>query len=192
MNILIACEFSGIVRDAFIERGHNAVSCDLLPSESSYGPHYQGDVRDILNDGWDIMIAHPPCTHLAVSGAAWFAEKRADGRQQTGIDFFMEMINANIPKICVENPVCIMSSVYRKPDQIIQPYMFGHPESKKTCLWLKNLSKLTPTKDVKSDYDLLPKNQRERIHYLPPSEDRWKLRSLTYPGIAEAMAVQWG
>jgi len=191
MKVLVACEYSGTVRDAFIKRGHDAVSCDILPTDSP-GPHYQGDVRDILNDGWDIMIAHPPCTHLAVSGAAWFAEKRADGRQQTGIDFFMEMINANIPKICVENPVCIMSSVYRKPDQIIQPYMFGHPESKKTCLWLKNLSKLTPTKDVKSDYDLLPKNQRERIHYLPPSEDRWKLRSLTYPGIAEAMAVQWG
>ena len=191
MKVLVACEYSGTVRDAFIKRGHDAISCDILPTDS-LGPHYQGDVRDILNDGWDIMIAHPPCTHLAVSGAAWFAEKRADGRQQTGIDFFMEMINANIPKICVENPVCIMSSVYRKPDQIIQPYMFGHPESKKTCLWLKNLSKLTPTKDVKSDYDLLPKNQRERIHYLPPSEDRWKLRSLTYPGIAEAMAVQWG
>ena len=191
MNVLIACEFSGIVRDAFIKRGHNAISCDILPTDSP-GPHYQGDVRDILNDGWDIMIAHPPCTHLAVSGAAWFAEKRADGRQQAGIDFFLEMINANIPKICVENPVCIMSSVYRKPDQIIQPYMFGHPESKKTCLWLKNLPKLTPTKDVKSEYDLLPKNQRERIHYLPPSEDRWKLRSLTNPGIAEAMPTQWG
>ena len=191
MKVLVACEYSGTVRDAFIMRGHDAVSCDILPTDSP-GPHYLGDVRDILNDGWDLMIAHPPCTHLAVSGAAWFAEKRADGRQQAGIDFFMEMINANIPKICVENPVCIMSSVYRKPDQIIQPYMFGHPESKKTCLWLKNLSKLTPTKDVKSDYDLLPKNQRERIHYLPPSEDRWKLRSLTYPGIAEAMAVQWG
>jgi len=191
MKVLVACEYSGSVRDAFIKRGHDAVSCDILPTDSP-GPHYQGDVLDILNDGWDIMIAHPPCTHLAVSGAAWFAEKRADGRQQAGIDFFLEMINADIPKICVENPVCIMSSVYRKPDQIIQPYMFGHPESKKTCLWLKNLPKLTPTMDVKSKYDLLPKNQRERIHYLPPSEDRWKLRSLTYPGIADAMATQWG
>lgn len=194
MNVLIACEFSGIVRDAFIKRGHNAVSCDLLPSESAYGLHYQGDVRDLLKDDykWDMMIAHPPCTHLAVSGAAWFAEKRADGRQQTGIDFFMEMINADIPKICVENPVCIMSSVYRKPDQIIQPYMFGHAESKKTCLWLKNLSKLVPTNDVKSEWELLPKNKRERLHYLPPSEDRWKLRSKTFQGIAEAMATQWG
>ena len=191
MKVLVACEYSGTVRDAFIKRGHDAISCDILPTDSP-GPHYQGDVRDILNDGWDIMIAHPPCTHLAVSGAAWFAEKRADGRQQTGIDFFLEMINANVPKICVENPICIMSSVYRKPDQIIQPYMFGHPESKKTCLWLKNLPKLTPTMNVKSEYDLLPKNQRERIHYLPPSEDRWKLRSLTYPGIADAMATQWG
>ena len=191
MKVLVACEYSGSVRDAFIKRGHDAVSCDILPTDSP-GPHYQGDVLDILNDGWDIMIAHPPCTHLAVSGAAWFAEKRADGRQQAGIDFFLEMINADIPKICVENPVCIMSSVYRKPDQIIQPYMFGHPESKKTCLWLRNLPKLTPTMNVKSEYDLLPKNQRERIHYLPPSEDRWKLRSLTYPGIADAMATQWG
>jgi hypothetical protein len=191
MKVLVACEYSGTVRDAFIKRGHDAISCDILPTDSP-GPHYQGDVRDILNDGWDIMIAHPPCTHLAVSGAAWFAEKRADGRQQIGIDFFMEMINADIPKICVENPVCIMSSVYRKPDQIIQPYMFGHAESKKTCLWLKNLSKLVPTNDVKSEWELLPKNKRERLHYLPPSEDRWKLRSKTFHGIAEAMATQWG
>lgn len=191
MKVLVACEYSGTVRDAFLARGHDAMSCDLLPTESP-GPHYQGDVMDILNDGWDLMIAHPPCTHLAVSGAAWFAEKRADGRQQTGIDFFMKMINADIPKICVENPVCIMSSMYRKPDQIIQPYMFGHPESKKTCLWLKNLPLLTPTNDVKSQWELLPKNQRERLHYLPPSVDRWKLRSKTFPGIAEAMAIQWG
>ena len=191
MKVLVACEYSGTVRDAFLARGHDAMSCDLLPTESP-GPHYQGDVMDILNDGWDLMIAHPPCTHLAVSGAAWFAEKRADGRQQTGIDFFMKMINADIPKICVENPVCIMSSMYRKPDQIIQPYMFGHPESKKTCLWLKNLPLLTLTNDVKSQWELLPKNKRERLHYLPPSADRWKLRSKTFPGIAEAMAIQWG
>lgn len=191
MKVLVACEYSGTVRDAFLARGHDAMSCDLLPTESP-GPHYQGDVIDILNDGWDLMIAHPPCTHLAVSGAAWFAEKRADGRQQSGIDFFMKMINANIPKICVENPVCIMSSMYRKPDQIIQPYMFGHPESKKTCLWLKNIPKLIPSNNVKSEWELLPKNKRERLHYLPPSVDRWKLRSKTFPGIAEAMAIQWG
>lgn len=191
MKVLVACEYSGTVRDAFLARGHDAMSCDLLPTESP-GPHYKGDVIDILNDGWDLMIAHPPCTHLAVSGAAWFAEKRADGRQQSGIDFFMEMINADIPKICVENPVCIMSSMYRKPDQIIQPYMFGHPESKKTCLWLKNIPKLIPSNNVKSEWELLPKNQRERLHYLPPSVDRWKLRSKTFPGIAEAMAIQWG
>lgn len=191
MKVLIACEYSGTVRDAFIIRGHDAVSCDILPTESP-GPHHQGDVMDILNDGWDLMIAHPPCTHLAVSGAAWFAEKRLDGRQQSGIDFFMKMINADIPKICVENPVCIMSSIYRKPDQIIQPYMFGHLESKKTCLWLKGLPQLFPTNDVKSEWELLPKNQRERLHYLPPSKDRWKLRSKTFQGIAGAMATQWG
>ena len=191
MKVLVACEYSGTVRDAFIMRGHDAVSCDILPTDSP-GPHYLGDVRAILNEGWDLMIAHPPCTHLAVSGAAWFAEKQKDGRQQKAIDFFLEIVNADIPKICVENPVCIMSSVYRKPDQIIQPYMFGHAESKKTCLWLKNLSKLVPTNDVKSEWELLPKNKRERLHYLPPSEDRWKLRSKTFHGIAEAMATQWG
>lgn len=191
MKVLVACEYSGTVRDAFIARGHDAISCDLLPSDRP-GPHYQGDVFDIINDGFDLMIAHPPCTHLAVSGAAWFAEKRADGRQQGAIDFFMDLANADIPRIAVENPVCIMSSVWRKPDQIIQPWQFGHPESKATCLWLKGLPLLQQTDNVKALYDTLPKNQQQRLHYLPPSPDRWKLRSKTYEGIAQAMALQWG
>lgn len=146
MKILVACEFSGIVRDAFIAKGHDAISCDLLPSERP-GPHIQGPVENIINGGgYDLMIAHPPCTHLAVSGARYFAQKRADGRQQQAIAFFMLLANAPIEKICVENPVCIMSTTWRKPDQTIQPYQFGHQESKATCLWLKNLPRLTPTK----------------------------------------------
>lgn len=191
MKVLVACEYSGIVRDAFIRKGHDAMSCDLLPTES-HGPHYQGDVFDVINDGWDMMIAHPPCTHIAVSGAAWFKEKIADGRQQQGIDFFMSMINAPVEKICVENPVCIMSRVYRKPDQIVHPWMFGHMEQKATCLWLKGLPKLTETDNVKKHMMELPKNMRERLHYLSPGPDRWKLRSKTFSGIANAMAEQWG
>ena len=183
MRVLIACEFSGRVRDAFIAKGHDAMSCDLLSSDMP-GPHYQGDVLDILDDGWDLMIAHPPCTHLAVSGAAWFAEKRADGRQQHAIDFFMQLANADISKIAVENPVSIMSTKWRKPDQIVQPWMFGHGETKATCLWLKNLPKLHPTDIVDG--------REQRLHRLPPSPDRWKLRSITYQGIADAMAEQWG
>lgn len=190
MNILIACEYSGTVRDAFIRKGHNAVSCDLLPSESG-GQHITGDVLDLLDGGWDMMIAFPPCTHLAVSGARWFPEKRADGRQQGGIDFFMDMINAPIERIAVENPVGIMSTHYRKPEQIVQPWMFGHMEKKSTCLWLKNLPKLEPTDDVHEAMMELPKNKRERLHYLPPSKDRWKIRSKTFQGIADAMADQW-
>ena len=183
MKILIACEYSGRVRDAFIAAGHDAVSCDLLPTESP-GAHYQGDVADILGDGWDMMIAHPPCTHLAVSGARHFAAKRADGRQQEAIDFFMMLARAPIQRIAIENPVCIMSTVWRRPDQIIQPWQFGHGETKSTCLWLKNLTLLTPT-DIVGGRD-------DRIHKLPPSPDRWKLRSTTYTGIANAMAAQWG
>jgi len=191
MNILIACEYSGTVRDAFARQGHNAVSCDLLPSESG-GHHIIGDVRDLLDGEWDMLIAFPPCTHLAVSGARWFPEKRADGRQQAGIDFFMDMVNADIDRIAVENPVGIMSSHYRKPNQIIQPWMFGHLEQKSTCLWLKNLPTLESTDNVLEAMMDLPKNKRERLHYLPPSKDRWKLRSKTFQGIAEAMADQWG
>jgi hypothetical protein len=191
MDILIACEYSGTVRDAFRRRGHNAVSCDLLPSDSD-GPHITGDVFDLLDRRWDMMIAFPPCTHLAVSGARWFPEKRADGRQQEGIDFFMAMINAPIERIAVENPIGIMSTQYRRPDQIVQPWMFGHAEQKSTCLWLKNLASLDATENVHEEMMALPKNKRERLHYLPPSEDRWKMRSKTFQGIAEAMADQWG
>ena len=183
MRVLVACEYSGRVRDAFIQAGHDAMSCDLLPTDSP-GPHYQGSVLEILHDKWDLMIAHPPCTHLAVSGARHFAAKRADGRQQDAIDFFLELARAPIPRIAIENPVCIMSSVWRKPDQTIQPWQFGHGETKATCLWLKNLPHLVPT-DIVS-------GREARIHKMPPSPDRWKLRSKTYIGIAEAMANQWG
>lgn len=182
MRVLVACEFSGRVRDAFLEQGHDAMSCDLLPTDSP-GPHYQGDVFDVINDGWDLMIAHPPCDHLAVSGARWFKEKQADGRQQAAIDFFMRLANADIPRIALENPISIMSTRYRKPDQIIQPWMFGHGETKSTCLWLKNLPPLEPTNIVDG--------REARIHRLPPSADRWKIRSTTYEGIAKAMAQQW-
>ena len=183
MKVLIACEYSGAVRDAFIALGHDAMSCDLLPTDVP-GPHYQGDVRDVIGRGWDLMIAHPPCTHLAVSGARHFAAKRADGRQQEGIDFFMMLADADIPRYAIENPICIMSSIWRKPDQVIQPWQFGHGETKATCLWLKGLPKLTPTNIVEGRAD--------RIHKMPPSPDRWKLRSATYAGIAAAMAEQWG
>lgn len=183
MKVLIACEYSGRVRDAFIARGHEAMSCDLLPTDAP-GPHYQGDVFDVIDYPWDLMIAHPPCTHLSVSGARHFAEKRMDGRQQAAAAFFMRLARAPIPKIAIENPVCVMSSLYRPADQIIQPWMFGHGETKATCLWLKGLKLLRPTDIVDG--------REPRIHFMPPSEDRWKLRSETYMGIAEAMADQWG
>ena len=185
MNVLVACEFSGIVRDAFIRRGHTAMSCDILPSERP-GPHHQGDVLEFIKntDGWDLLIAHPDCTHLAVSGARWFPEKRADGRQQRAIKFFMDLVNAPIAKICIENPVSIMSTEYRKPNQIVQPWMFGHGETKATCLWLKNLPILVPT-------NLVP-GREGRIWKESPSPNRWKNRSRTYQGIADAMAEQWG
>ncbi len=180
MKVLVACEFSGIVRDSFIKKGHNAVSCDLLDSDSP-GPHYKGDVRNILDKGWDLMIAHPPCTHLAVSGARWFKDKVEE--QKEALDFVRLLLSAPIEKIALENPISVISSKIRKPDQIIQPWMFGHGETKATCLWLKNLPLLTPT-DIVDGRDA-------RVHKMPPSEDRWKLRSLTYTGIAEAMADQW-
>lgn len=183
MKVLVACEYSGVVRDAFIARGHDAMSCDLLPTDSP-GPHYQGDVLDVLNYPWDLMIAHPPCTHLSVSGARHFAAKRLDGRQQSSVSFFMTLARAPIPRIAIENPVCIMSSLWRKPDQVIQPWQFGHGETKATCLWLKGLPPLVPTDVVEG--------REARIHRMPPSEDRWKLRSETYYGIAQAMADQWG
>jgi site-specific DNA-cytosine methylase len=183
MRVLIACEYSGAVRDAFLAKGHEAMSCDLLPTDSP-GPHYQGDVRDLLNYPWDLMIAHPPCTHLSVSGARHFAAKRIDGRQQSAVSFFMMLAMANIERIAVENPVCIMSSMWRKPDQVIQPWQFGHGETKATCLWLKGLPPLEPTDVVDG--------RENRIHRMPPSADRWKERSKTFSGVAAAMANQWG
>jgi len=193
VRVLVACEYSGAVRDAFIAQGHDAVSCDLLPTDVP-GPHHEGSVLDIINDGWDMMIAFPPCTHLAVSGARWFAAKRADGRQQQGIDFFMELANANIPKIAIENPVGIMSTEWRKPDQIIQPWQFGHEATKTTCLWLKGLPQLTPANIVGKGERHITKSGRSlpKWYNLPPSEDRWKVRSKTFQGIADAMAQQWG
>lgn len=181
MRVLIACEFSGVVRDAFIARGHDAVSCDLLESESP-GPHLTKNVLDVLGWHWDMMIAHPPCTHLAVSGARWFKDKQQE--QQSAVEFFMALVNCPIPRIAVENPISIMSTRYRKPDQIIQPWWFGHGEVKATCLWLKNLEPLKPTKIVDG--------RIPRVHHAAPSPERWKERSRTLQGIADAMAEQWG
>jgi len=195
MKVLIACETSGTVRDAFIARGHNALSCDLLPTETG-GPHRQGDIRDILDEPWDMIISFPPCTHIASSGARWFREKQADGRQQSAIDFFMLFADHPCPKIAIENPVGIMSTQYRKPDQIIQPWQFGHDASKKTCLWLKNLLPLQGTKNIPGrtvDGKERWGNQTDSgQNKLTPSDDRWKLRSKTYQGIADAMSKQWG
>jgi len=196
MRVLVACEYSGIVRDSFIAKGHDAMSCDLLPSEQ-LGPHYQGDIRDVLyvgtmNQQWDLLIAHPPCTDIAVSGAAWFKEKIADGRQQMALDFVRLLMDANVPRIAIENPISVISSKIRKPDQIVQPWMFGHRETKATCFWLKGLPKLRETNNVKAETMSLPENKRMRLHYLPPGPNRWKERSRTYQGIADAMAEQWG
>ena len=184
-RILIACEESQAVCIELRKLGHEAFSCDILPCSGGHPEwHIQDDVIKHLTDGWDMMIAFPPCTHLAVSGARWFEQKRKDGRQQEGIDFFMAMINSPIERIAVENPIGIMSTLYRKPDQIIQPWMFGHGETKSTCLWLKNLNKLIPTNIVKG--------RENRIWKMPPYKNRGHLRSKTYEGIAMAMAEQWG
>lgn len=180
MKILIACEFSGIVREAFKSNGHDAYSCDLLPSEIE-GNHIQEDVLNILGDGWHMMIAHPPCTHLAVSGARWFKDKIKE--QIEALEFVKKLMNAPIEKICIENPISIISSKIRKPDQIIQPWQFGHGETKATCLWLKNLPILKPTDIVEG--------RIARIHNMPPSKERGKERSRTYIGIAKAMSEQW-
>ena len=209
MNVLVACEESQRVCTAFREKGHNAFSCDILPCSGGHPEwHIQGDVLEVLNpmtkydwndyitfetmDGeehwiegkWDLIIAFPPCTHLAVSGARYFEQKRKDGRQQQGIDFFMEFAKADCEKIAIENPIGIMSTHYRKPDQIIQPWMFGHGETKATCLWLKNLPKLEPTNIVDG--------REQRIWKMPPGPERAKERSKTFPGIARAFADQWG
>ena len=220
MRVLIGCEFSGTVRDAFLRLGHDAWSCDLLPCESG-GPHIQGDVRDVLADNWQLAIFHPPCTHLAASGARWFPAKRASGEQQAALDFVQLLLDAPIPHIALENPISIISSKIRKPDQVIQPWHHGHGETKATCLWLKNLPKITPTDIVVPEWAVNPdgstnfsakgkrdnpthfltgrirvlkgaqREQWERIHRCPPGPDRWKIRSKTYPGIAAAFANQW-
>lgn len=181
MKVLVGCEFSGTVRDAFLRLGHDAWSCDLLPCETG-GPHIQGDVRDVLGDDWQLAIFHPPCTHLAVSGARWFKEKVRE--QADALDFVRLLLSAPIPKIALENPVSIISSKIRKPDQVIQPWQHGHGETKATCLWLKNLPRITPSNIVEG--------REQRIWKLPPSADRWKERSRTYVGIAQAFAQQWG
>lgn len=199
LKVLVACEYSATVREAFRNLGHDAVSCDLLPTEVA-GPHYQGDVRDILDNGWDMMIAHPPCTFLTVAGAAWFYHpddkhlpkelrrphpkyltRRQD--QQDALDFVRLLMGAKIRFKAIENPISVISSYIRKPDQIIQPWMFGHGETKATCLWLENLPLLVPTNIVEG--------REQRLHRLPPGPDRWKIRSKTFHGIADAMAVQW-
>jgi len=196
MKILIACEFSGTVRDAFTKIGHDAWSCDLEPNELP-GNHYQGSVLDIINDGWDMMIAHPPCTHLAASGARHFEKKRADGRQQQGIDFFMILANSNIPKYAIENPIGIMSTIWRKPEQIIQPYEYGHGTTKATCLWLKNLPLLKPTNIVDKGEVITFKSGKRMSKWFYESsqlkpKEREKMRNKTFQGIADAMAEQWG
>jgi len=181
MKVLIACEYSGRVRDAFLALGHDAMSCDLLPTDVE-GPHHMGDVTELLHMGWDLMIAHPPCTHLAVSGSRWFKDKVKE--QAEALVFVQTLMDAPIPKIAIENPVSVISSRIRKPDQIIQPWQFGHGETKATCLWLKGLPKLTPTNVVEG--------REARVHRMPPGPNRWKERSRTFAGIANAMAAQWG
>ena len=190
MKILVACEYSGRVRDAFTKKGHDAISCDILPTELP-GPHYEGDILDILHDKWDMIIAFPPCTHLACSGAKHFAKKREDGRQQQGIDFFMMFANHPCFKICIENPVGIMSTVWSKPSQIIQPYQFGDPYQKTTCLWLRGLPNLKPTKIVdKGEFVTTPSGKKLPKWY--SDNKSAKNRSKTFQGIADAMASQWG
>ncbi len=183
MRVLVACEFSGVVRRAFRARGYEAWSCDLLPSDDDERHfHYKGDVSDMLDLPWDLMIAHPPCTHLSVSGARWFKDKQTE--QGRALGFVRLLMDAPVARICIENPIGIISSRISKPDQIIQPWQFGHGEVKATCLWLKNLPKLTPTNVVEG--------RVARVHREPPGPDRWKKRSITYAGIAAAMADQWG
>lgn len=196
MKVLVACEFSGTVRDAFIAKGHDAISCDLLPTTKP-GPHYVGDVKDILDDGWDLIIAHPPCTYMANSGVRWLHKDPSRWTKlNEAAEFFNTLLKAPVEKIAIENPVMHKYAKEKigfvNQSQTIQPWMFGHMEQKATCLWLKNLPLLKETNNVKEEMLKLSKNQRERIHYLPPSPERWKLRSTTYKGIADAMAEQWG
>lgn len=190
MKVAVLCEYSGVVRDAFIRRGHDAVSCDLLPSESDFGPHIQGDIQQQDWSGFDLVIAHPPCTHLAVSGARHFHKKQKE--QAEALDFVRWILDLPVPRIALENPVSIISSKIRKPDQIIQPWQFGHPESKTTCLWYKNLPNLTHTNVLTKTGKVWDNQTPSGQNKLGPSPDRWKIRSATYFGIAEAMADQWG
>ena len=183
MKVLIACEFSGVVRDAFLKAGHEAMSCDLLETESP-GPHYKGDIFDVVDYPWDLMIAHPPCTHLAVSGAKHFASKKATGLQQASVSFVMKLWRLPIQRMAIENPVSVLSTIWRKPSQIIHPWQHSHGETKATCLWLRNLPLLQPTNIVEG--------REAKVHRMPPGPDRWKLRSTTYLGFANAMADQWG
>lgn len=197
MKILIACEYSGRVRLAFEALGHDVLSCDFEPAEDGAKNHYRGDVRDVLNDGWDMMIGHPPCTYLANSGVHWLhKDSERWAKLDDGAAFFKELLDAPIPKKAIENPIMHMYAKERiggvKQSQVIQPWMFGQMEQKATCLWLHGLPPLEPTNNVKAEMMLLPKRERERLHYLPPSPTRWKERSRTYPGIALAMANQWG
>ena len=195
MRVLVDCEYSGRVRQAFRRMGHDAWSCDLLESEDGSPHHIIGDAIEVAyGRPWDLMIAHPPCTHLAVSGARHFEAKRADGRQQAGLDFVRKLLAAPIDRIALENSVSIISSEIRKPDQTIQPWQFGHGETKATCLWLKGLPLLVPTHVEGGDLftAAAPKEREARVHLMPPSPNRWKERSRTYQGIADAMAAQWG
>lgn len=182
VRILVACEFSAIVRDAFLAAGHDAWSCDLLETEGAPERHIIGDVLEVLGDGWDLMVAHPPCTHLAVSGARWFAGRRAE--QDAALEFVARLMDAPIPRVAIENPISVISTRIRRPDQIVHPWMFGHGETKATCLWLRGLPKLVPTDVVDG--------RVPRVHRVSPGPDRWRQRSRTYPGVAEAMAAQWG
>lgn len=196
MRVLVACEFSGVVRDAFRALGHDAVSCDLLPSEAP-GPHMQGDVRDLLYGGdFDLMIAHPPCTYLTVAANGWHARRpERQPLREEAAEFFMLLYNAPIPRVCVENPVGVMSTLFRKPDQVIQPHWFGHPERKATCLWLRGLEPLQATNRVEPEQvkGLSPKGKKYySLNWLPAGPERWKIRSRTFSGIAHAMATQWG
>lgn len=196
MKVLVGCEYSGTVRDAFIRQGHDAISCDILPTEVP-GPHYQGDVIDLLGEHFDLAIFHPPCTYLTNSGVAWLHKDPSRWEKlDEGAAFFKMLLDAPVPRIAIENPIMHKYAKERiggvKQTQLVQPWMFGHMEQKATCLWLKGLPPLVPTNNVKAEMDALPANQRQRIHYLPPSADRWKLRSTTFKGIAAAMAEQWG
>lgn len=196
MKVLVACEYSGKVREAFRKLGHDAWSCDLLPADDNSPYHYQCDVLELLDKGWDLMIAHPPCTYLTNAGVSWLYKQpgRRD-KMKDGAEFFKKLLNAPIPRIAVENPIMhkyAVEIIGRRQDQVLQPYMFGHMERKGTCLWLKGLPKLVETNNVKTEMLKLPKNVQQRLHYLPPSKDRWKIRSETFQGIADAMASQWG